>query len=122
MKDLNKYIIEKLRINKDSNIDNFEANLEEEVINYFTGKLHYEYKKDYEFNIKPPVDNASDIICKVIINLHGDILDGNMSNNDFFTFCSFITEHFNTIFKDKKFSYNGDLKLKEIDIYVRNKE
>ena len=120
MKDINSYIIEKLRINKDSNIDNFEDNLEEEIINYFTGKLHYEYKKDYEFNIKPPI--ASDIICKVIINLHGDILDGNMSNNDFFTFCSFITDHLNTIFKDKKFSYNGELKLKEIDIYVRNQE
>ena len=122
MININNYILEKLKINKNSVIDNFEANLEEELINYLTGKLHYEYKEDYEFNIKPPENNASSIICKVIINLRGDILGGSMSNRDISVFCSSITEHLNTVFKDKKFTYNFEQELKEIDIYVRNQE
>lgn len=121
MKELNNYILEKLNINKDTKIDNFIPNLEEEVINYITGKLHYKYKEDYTFEIKDSTLKNSSILKKIHIDLLSDIITQS-SDKDLERFCNFIVGHLNDIFKDKYFTFNCDRKLKEIEIYVRNKE
>lgn len=117
MNNLSEYILEKLKISKDSNIDNFLNNLEEEIINYLTGELHYEYKNDYTFEIKNPKYN--DIINKIIISISDKYYKKEV---DFVRFGNFIKEHLNGIFKDKKFSLIPDFKLREFTIYIRNND
>jgi len=121
MKELNNYILEKLKIDKDTKLDNFIPNLEEEVINYLTGKLHYKYKEDYTFEIKDPKLKNSNILKKIHIDLLSDnIAQG--SDRDLEKFCDFMVIHLNGIFKDKYFTFNCERKFKEIEIYIRNRE
>lgn len=123
MKEINQYILEKLRINKNSNIDNFLNNLEEEIINYLTGKLNYEYKKDYTFEIKDPIEGETDssIINMIYINLLSKKILPSLGRN-LAIFSSKIVVHLNQIFKDKEFTYHHDYKLKKITIFIRIKE
>ena len=121
MKELNNYILEKLKIDKDTKLDNFIPNIEEEVINYLTSKLHYEYKEDYTFEIKDPKLKNSNILKKIHIDLLSDTIAPD-SDRDLERFCNFIVEHLNKIFKDKIFTFNCEYKFKEIEIYIRNRE
>lgn len=110
MKKINNYIIEKLHIDKDTKVEKINKDdFSEAIMNYITGKLHYEYDEDYNFKI---INNV------IKINF--------LYNMDRFSFNNFvvgIVKNLEENFKDNIFTYSANYSpnQKIINITIEDK-